>query len=252
MISGLINSILKYKKEIKTRNLPSQGFFYKDDFKIYIEKASMDSIVEYQYSYKRDNIGNIISNIKNVVKKHTSFSKGYSFEHIKSIDIIYIFLEIVKFTNKKDILIPYVENLSGKEGNVKFSHETFNYFTFDVSLMKYYDADEAEFKIKGYRFSIPCIGVEDSLTKFLSKKTDIVYNQYNYDFMYFLSGKSSLSDDEIDNLIQIFSFDIDDSERELIMNIIEKFKGMMNYSLRKGSDVIDINSTLDLENVWNY
>ena len=106
----------------------------------------------------------------------------------------------------------------------------------------------------GFRFSMPSIGVENALTNFLLNKINDInasyYNQKSYDFLFFLGDKNSLSDDEIENLITIFNYDIDDEEKSKIKNIIHKFKDLIGYSIRVDDKIIDLKSNLDLENIW--
>ena len=48
------------KQDVKTidkKNLPSQGLFYKDDFDIKVKKANIESIIDYEYGYSKDDIG---------------------------------------------------------------------------------------------------------------------------------------------------------------------------------------------------
>jgi hypothetical protein len=76
------------------------------------------------------------------------------------------------------------------------------------------------------------------------------YNDYIYDFTYFLSGKNYLTFDEIENLITIFNQDLDKDELEKIKEIVETFLPLQKYSLIKNGRVIDINSKIDLKNIW--
>jgi len=76
------------------------------------------------------------------------------------------------------------------------------------------------------------------------------YNDYIYDFTYFLSGKNYLTFDEIENLITIFNQDLDKDELEKIKEIVETFLPLQKYSLTKASKIIEINSKIDLEKIW--
>jgi hypothetical protein len=124
----------------------------------------------------------------------------------------------------------------------------------DKSTMNCYDVENKQFVIDGYKYSLPSIGVENSLTNFLIDKSNdrnsTIYNNYNYDFTYFLNGKSSLTFQEIENLIQIFNFDLDKDEILKVKNIVDKFTPLQKYSLIRNGKVIDINSKIDLENIW--
>jgi hypothetical protein len=217
---NLIKGILNLEKEIDSKILPSQGLFYKDDFKIKIKKADIEDIIEYEHNYIKDNLGLIIHKVKRIVEKNLILPRGYIFEDLKSIDIIFLFLEIVRFTKGESIKFLYIDEW-GKEDIVEFNSNNFNYFFIDDKLMKYYNNKEKCFEIEGYKYSLPSIGVENSLTNFLLSKLDkpnaVKYNDYFYDFTYFLQNKNRLSFNEIENLIQIFNFDIENSESEKIL-----------------------------------
>lgn len=252
-IISLLRGVLKKRKELNVKKLPSQGLFYKNDFKIYIKKAEMEDIIRYEQNFIKD-IGVIIAKIKKIVEDNTSFSKEYCYNDIKSIDIVYIFLEIVKYTNNKPISLSYYDELSNKEKSIEFDSKYFNYFKINDKLMKKYDDIEKCFNINNYKFSLPSIGVENELTAYLIEKSNEKdadkYNYYFYDFTYFLGNKNKLSIDEVDNLIQIFNFDIEEEEIEKVKKIIETFEPLQSYSLIDGEDRIDLNSKIDLSKVW--
>ena len=80
-------------------------FFYKNDLQIFIKKADKKDISEYENEFKKDNLGIIIGKVKSVVEKNIILPNGYLFEDLKSIDIVFLFLEIVKLTKNKSINI---------------------------------------------------------------------------------------------------------------------------------------------------
>ncbi len=141
--------------------------------------------------------------------------------------------------------------MNGNENYVNFGHNNFKYFDFST-YMKFYDKETKEMVINGYRFSLPSIGIESSLTQYLSSKTsedDIQrLNEADYDFMFFLGDKNILNPSEIDNLIQIFNFDIDDVERKKIKKIIDKFRDITGYSLV--ADGMTVGIKPNLTNIW--
>ncbi len=251
-LSNILRGILNLRKKIDLKTLPSQGLFYPDDFTINIKKVDLEDIIDYEYNYQKDNLGQIIHKIKKVVEKNISLSKIYVFDDIKSVDIIFLFLEIVKFTKNKPIEIKYVDE--GRDEVIEFNSIYFNYQRVEDSTMNYYDDKNKQFIIDGYKYSLPSIGVENSLTNFLISKSNdresTLYNNYNYDFTYFLSGKNNITFTEIENLIQIFNFDLDKSEILKIKTIVDKFQPLQKYSLIRNGKVIDINSKIDLENIW--
>jgi len=253
-LTNILRGILSLNKKIDIKTLPSQGLFYKDDFELWIKKADIEDIIEYEYQYEKEDLGLVITRVKRIVENNVILSKPYSYFDIKSIDIVYLFLEVVKFTNNKKIDIKYFNDIIGKDELISFDSSNFNYVKLDNKLLKSYDALDREFVIDGFRYSVPCIGVENSLTNFLISKSNDenadVYNNYSYDFLYFLGHKSNLSFSEIDNLIQIFNCDLTDDDREKVENIVKSFSKIGKYSLKKDSKVIDVAAKIDLEKIW--
>ena len=249
----LIRGLVTHQKKLNVKHLPSQGLFYPEDLELSIKKADVSDIIEYEQNYDSENVYLVIENIKRVVKKNVSLNKEYTYDIIKSVDIVYIFLEIVKWTQNKEIKIPYFDDVSGKVEFVDFGSATFNYFDYD-QFQENYDSKTREIVINDYRVSLPSIGVEDSLTKFLVSKTNSPkserYNDYSYDFLYFLGNKNRLSFDEIDNLILIFNEDLDQNELNKIKKIVEKFVDVIGYSIKKDGRLIEIKSKIDLANIW--
>jgi hypothetical protein len=249
----ILSSIISGTTKLDINKLPSQGYFYPKDFEIKIKKAKIEDIIEYEYYFKPDNVLEIIEIIKNFVSKNIEFSKSYKFEDLKSIDIIFIFLEIVKITNNKPIKISYFDNVSQQPSVIDFNHKLFNYFNF-----KQYDKNHTKelgvIEVDGYKFSMPSIGVENCVTNYLLKKINDsnsdYFNNKNYDFLFFLGNKNYLSDEEIENLIIIFNEDLDDDEKSKIKSIIHKFQNLIGYSIRVNDKIIDLKSNLDLENIW--
>jgi hypothetical protein len=251
---SIIKGILNVQKKIEVIYLPSQGLFYKDDFELYIKKAKIEDIIEYEYKYNKENLGSVITRLKKIVEKNVILSKNYTYNDIKSIDIVFLFLEIVKFTNNKPIKLNYFNDTNGKDELINFEFETFNYYEPELDLIEKYDTETKEFNFNGYKYSVPSIGIENSLTHFLVAKSDDPnsesYNTYSYDFLYFLGNKSTLSFQEIDNLIQIFNFDITESDRKYIRKIVKKLSEIGRYSLKRDSQIIDVTAKIDLEVIW--
>lgn len=248
----VVKSLLNLQKKMDIKSLPSQGFFYKDDFEIWIKRCDVDHIKDYENNYIKDNLGSIIHKVKKIVENNTIFSYGYTFNDIKSIDIIYLFLEIVKFTKNEKIKIPYVDE-NGLSKTINFEKKNFNYYKLD-DYIKYYNKETKQFIIDNYMFSLPSIGVENGLTNFLISKANdkdaTKYNEYFYDFTYFLGDKNNLKFNEIENLIQIFNFEIDEKEMLKINKIMDIFIPLQSYSLLKNNNIIEISSKIDLEKIW--
>jgi len=249
----IIRGLVSHQKKLDIKYLPSQGLFYPEDLEISIKKADVEDVIEYEQNYDSENVYIVIENIKRVVKKNTRFNKDYEYNIIKSVDIVFLFLEIVKWTQCKSIKVPYFNDVVGKVDFVDFGSGTFNYFDYKP-FGKSYDDATRELLVDGYRVSLPSIGIEDSLTRYLVSKADHPdsdkWNHYSYDFLYFLGNKNRLSFDEIDNLITIFNEDIDDSERDRIQKIVTKFVDVIGYSIKKDGKLIEIKSKIDLANIW--
>ena len=125
-LSSIIKEILNLQKKIDLRKLPSLGLFYKDDFEINIKKADIKDVIEYELNFEKENLGLVISKLKKVVEKNIILSPNYKFNDIKSVDIVFLFMEIVKFTNGKTIDISFFNDLTGQEEIIQFNSDTFN------------------------------------------------------------------------------------------------------------------------------
>ena len=245
-------NIFSKKKEVDLKILPSQGYFYDDNFKILIKKADINDIKDYEDNFVLDDLSIILRKVKKIVRKNIIITSGYNFEYIKSIDVIFLFFEIVKFTKNKKIKIFYFDE-SGDDLIVDFDSKNFNYFNF-TKLEENWNSKNKEFLINGYKFTLPSLGVENSITQFLIDKSyepgSEIYNEYIYTFVYFVGNKEFLTYDEIENLIQIFNYDLDDDERIKVENIINNFAGLQRYTLKKNNKIIEITSRINLETIW--
>lgn len=249
----VLSSVIYGTTIVDVKSLPTQGYFYPKDFEIKLKRASVEDIIEYEFNFKTENIIEIIEVIKSLVRKNLELNKNYKFEDLKSIDIIYVFLELVKFTNKKPIRVNYPDELSKKLIQVDFSDKTFNYFDFS-NFLKYYDSKLRHFNIDGYKFSMPSLGTEESVTRYLIDRTkydnEKRYDELNYDFIFFLGGKNHLTFDEIENLLTIFNEDLDLTEQNKIKDVIDKFDKLIKYSLKVDDKIIDLKANIDLANIW--
>src|ERR1035437_2244498 len=158
IISDWIDA-LKGRRELDVKLLPSQGIFYKKDFKIWIKKVKREDILEYEKLYTND-ITVVLVLIKKIVAKYTSLSADYIFDDIKSSDITFIFLEIVRLSTDKEIKIDYYNDVVGAQEIIEFKPDNFNYFKVPEKLRKTFNDESKEYLIDGYRFSIPSIGIE--------------------------------------------------------------------------------------------
>jgi hypothetical protein len=253
-LTNFIKGIFVKKKKIDVKILPSQGLFYRDDFKISIKKVDKKEIIEYETEYDREDLGLVLRRLKKIVESNTILPKEYTFKHIKSIDVIFIFLEIVKFTNNKPIQLEYFNDEIGMIDKINFDENNFNYCRLDEKIMENWDSKERCFVINGYKFSLPSIGIENSLTNFLIKKSyeedSNKYNGYNYNFTYFLGDKEFINFDEIENLIQIFNFDMESDEFQKTEDLVRLFIPLQRYSLIKNNKVIEMSSKINLQEIW--
>lgn len=236
------------------KNLPSQGYFYHNDFWIRIKKAEIEDIIEYTHYFNAENPLLTIELIKEVVKRNCFVAKGYEFEYVRAIDIVYIFLEIVKITKSKKLFIVEENPISGIEYSIEISADNFNYF---IPSNKFqYNKEELCFEYKGFKFRFPSIGVEESIFKFTSnvaynQETEWMSDDYNYDFSYFLGDKIVLTIDEVKNLLTIFKDDISEYDKATISEIIEYFRPMFKYSLKWENRVIPLDQRVGLKNIWD-
>jgi len=251
---NLIKDLTRTTKKIDKSILPSQGLFYNDDFIIKIKKANKEDIFEYEQNFIKEDLGILINKVKTVVEKNIILQNHYNFDDLKSIDIVFIFLEIVKYTKKREITISYVDEELNKVEKINFESKTFNYFKLNNDLLKLYDNTTKSFFVEGYTFTLPSIGIENCITSFLIVKSmqneADKYEKMSFNFSYFCGQKNFLTFDEIDNLIEIFNFDLDNEELFKIQKIIETFTPLQKYSLIRDGREIDINSKIDLQNIW--
>lgn len=254
-ILDVLNNIFFSKKKIDIKTLPSGGYFYNDDFIISIKRATAEEIEEYHHNFISDDLVSIIYKIKKIVSNNVILNDPYIFEDIKSVDVVYIFLEIVKYTTGNKIIITYVDEEKNKECQIEFDKSTFNYFKPTQELMSHWNKQERQFEIMGYKYSLPTIGVENCITFFLIYHSQSENSPYLsdlfYDFTYFVGQKNFLTFSEIENLIQVFNSDIEEEEMDKIKEILEIFSPFQKYSLMEGGKVIDINSKIDLKNIWS-
>jgi hypothetical protein len=246
-LSNVFKSLLNINKKINLNDLPSQGLFYPNNFELSIKKASIDDITEYEYQFSED-IGTILFKLKKIVKNNTILSEGFGFDDIKSMDIIFIFIEIVKFTNNKPFYL--YDSLKNK---IEFSEKNFNYF--DKKLINdIYSPKEKNIQIEGFKYTLPTIGIETCLSNFIVSKSytpeSKKYETYSYDFIYFVGQKNSMSNEEMENLIQIFNYDMEESDREKVRKIVHDLSFLAGYSLIKDSQIIGLSSNIDLQKVW--
>jgi len=249
MIFDILKSIEIFKttKKIDITKLPSRGFFYDKDFFIKIKKVESDDILYYKNYFKPDNPVIIIELIKQIVKKNTFYPKGYSFDDVRSVDVVYLFFKLIEYTTKAPLYLSHINPLTGTIDKIPVTDLNFKYF--DPS--NEYKLVDGEFISKsGFKFRIPSIKVEDTLTKFITLKYYMGKREYmdaNYDFIYFLGKKNNVSDQEIETLLDIFS----EMDRDEISTIVEDFKPFARYSVVSDGVEYSLDGKLDLENAFD-
>lgn len=238
------------RKEISVATLPSQGYFYPVDMKLFIKSAEMEDIFDYEQKIDRFNIMKSIECIKDIVFKNVSLNNDYSYNDLKSVDIIFIFFEIVTFTRKKELLVKYQDGKTQKE--VAFCAKHFNYFDF-TPFLEFYDKATREFVFDGFRYSFPSVGVENSLAKYLSTLSNEQLNDMkniSYDFLFYLGGKNNMDYTQFENLIQIFNYDLEGKDKETVSQIIAYFNPILSYSLKVDGQKVELRSSMNLELIW--
>jgi len=148
----------------------------------------------------------------------------------------------------KPIRVPYYDSLN-KVSYLEFNPDNFNYADISKEKEESYDSINKEFIIDEYRYSVPSVGAETSLTNYLMSKTEN-YDKYNYDFLYFLGNRNKLTEKEIENLIIIFNYDITEIESKKVGRIIRMFSNIGRYSLKRKNQIVDMTSKLELDAIW--
>ncbi len=239
-------TIHKNSKSLNLTQLPSQGYFYPKDFWVKIKKAELQDIMEYNHFFDYENPILIIELIKQVVKNNIYVSSKYSFSDIRAIDIVYVFMEIVKLTKDKKIF------LNG-DTKIEISATTFNYF---IPSNKYkYNIEEKCFEYRGFKFRFPSIGVEESIFRFSSINANyniLKWDEHNYDFSYFLPlEQNHLKYNEIENLLTVFEDDLNEDSKQVVDEILNYFKPMLKYSLKINNEVILLDQRVSLRTIWD-
>lgn len=237
-IFSILSSLKDRTKLIDLTKSITNGIFYPKDFTIKIKKASEIDIAYYKNNFQHD-ILSIINCMIKIANNNTIINNGI-FADIKALDLYYIFLEIVKFTLEKDIYV----NL----GDVQIPIDD-NYSYFDYSKYEF-DINTKEFLMNGYKFSLPSMGIEDCLARYIFEKKEIK-KEYKYSFVYFLGNKNYLSYNEIDNLMDLFNEDMSTEEHDKIEEIVSTFKSWNDIKLSHKGFELDLKYNLDLRNLFD-
>jgi len=135
-LSNIISSLLTRPQKINLSQLPSQGLFYKKDFEISIKKAKPVDIEKYEQNFIKEDLGIVIRKVKKIVEENSILSTNYKFEDLKSIDVVFLFLEIVRFTKGKPVIVKYFDEVTQSEKKIEFSPKNFNYYKISKDIMK--------------------------------------------------------------------------------------------------------------------
>ena len=65
-----------------------------------------------------------------------------------------------------------------------------------------------------------------------------------------LVNQFSLKYKEIENLVQIFNFDMEPQESHIVQTIVKAFSPIQRYSLKKDGKVVEMTSKINLEKIW--
>jgi hypothetical protein len=252
-ILSILKSIAGINKKLNLSELPSKGLFYPDDFEIFIKKSSMEDIINYELNFKETDILSVIENIKSIVINNAILNKGYSWRDIKVLDLVWVFLEIAKFTTGKKIMIEYFNDTKNKIDEIEFNSKSYNYFNYD-KFKKDYDSEKKEYLIDGYKFSFPSLGIEHDLIKYVNsksgKKNAKKMSEYNFNFLFFVGQKNKLEKKEVENLITIFNHDLSDSDIKKVDDIIRLFSPAIKYAVEINGREIEINNKINLKDIF--
>ena len=255
MLDRIFYSLTNRTKEIDVKTLPSLGIFYPPDFRIVIKKCDMEDILSYEKDFVPNDITQIINLIKRLLSRSIMLPKKYTFDYVKSIDLIYLFLELVTWTNSKKINFNLYHSITGNIVHVvEFGKDSFNYFD-TKPFIDNFDFETREFVIDEWRFSVPSVGVETSIMEYLhfkrSQGTSLeLLNNLDYNFMYFLGNRNVVSVEEIDNIVTIFNEDLDEDSKKKVTQIVEMFKDLSKYTVSWQGAVYEISNKIDLASIW--
>jgi hypothetical protein len=253
-IINILRGLASRNKQLNTKELPSMGLFYPDDLKIYIGKCTDEDIAIYEANFDPKNVLTMVYCMKAIVEKCVTMNKNYDISWLKSIDMLYLMLEIVKHTKGVEVSIKHYDDIKSTYIHLPINAKTFNYLDL-TTLMDSYLPDSKEFLIDGYRLSIPSKGIETSLTEYLSNTITIetaeTMTNYSYDFIYFLGNRNAISYSEIETLIEIFNDSMDVPNREVVSNVVKKFSPMISYTLKYNERVVEIKNKIDLATIWS-
>lgn len=247
-IKNKISEIKLNYKKLDLKELPSQSYFYKDDFYIKIKKITPEDKAYFLEKYDKDDLIKSLYCLKEIVNRNIKLNDNYTFDDVLSIDIVYIFMKIVKLTKGSDVIVSYKMSDDVRK-YIKFG-DNFNYIDIPIEIMDNYDYDKNCFNFNGWEYKLPTNGVETSIVDFFSRNFDEIFQKLSYNFMFFVGDKNKLNDSEIKNLLELFNYDISKEEIEYINNIVSIMSKFNIYSL-KNDDGEEVRLySIQLDKIW--
>jgi len=220
--------------------LPSRGLFYPIDLEICLERASIENKIKYNYSVNNTDIENLIPTVTEILEEYINFNeKWFKFDMIISIDILFLFIELIKHSDRKKVFFDEME----------FDKDTFNYFNYN-QFDAIYDDNKRVYIFDEWEFKLPSIGIYKSLLnfQFLSKARgeEHLLNE-DVSLIYFLKNEFLLNYKQIVNLIECYK-DLEINERNLLSNKSNIFSSSSIYEITDGfrKVVIEPNMFLDI------
>lgn len=253
-MNGLIQKIkskLEHRRghNIKTEYLPTRGLYYNENIKITLYKASDKTIKYYKDNINTTDINEMLSVINNVVKSHIKIENS-TFNDLKSIDLLYLFIYIVRITTEKPYLVKYeIEGVG--VGEMEFNEDNFLYLEIEKlsKHFKEYNKERKQIVLhNGFHFSLPSIGLETQIVEFIKNNKD-KYEYENMNFIYFMGNENNVANEYIDNAILMFQ-ELDYETRTLIDDFIYLYEEKQRFKLLKDNILVDLKSGLHFDDLW--
>jgi hypothetical protein len=240
-VNTLLATLARPRIKVDLKKLPSQGYFYPKDLEIWITIPSEAQIQQYNQTIHANEVGAILQ----LTLNNVHVNEGHTIQEIRSIDLTPLFLLIVKATTKKEIKGEL--NYRGETQSIKITPDSLALFDFGPYADNIIDG---EIHINGWRFSPPTIGAEHSFAENLEKLGKAEEVDYLPDFLFFLGNKTYLTEQETDNLFDLFEGDLPDSDYAEVCNIVDTFTELitMKYKNKQGKSGI---AKIDVYNLFN-
>lgn len=252
LISKILSSFKKEKRfNITNDMLPTRGIFYPENIEISVTKASEETIKMYnsEISKTNDDINLLLHLINKVVENHI-IVKNSTYHNLKSLDLLYLFIYIVRITTEKPYMVKY-ELPNKTTGEIELNEENFMYMSLDriSSHFDFYNKEKKQIILNnGFMFSLPSIGIETKIVEFIRANEDkFEFNDLN--FIYFMGNGNDVSFEEIENVI--ISFEELDSETYIeIRDFVHVYEEEQRFKLLKDNVFVDLKSGLHFNDLW--